>query len=90
MLKKLKYNFIYHKRPDLARGCTHQNILIILKLEGIEFQDQLKLVKTISPNFDPIKNEWQFKVVFKTGPSPPGSELIKKEIDIRPAMDTVE
>jgi len=89
-LKKLKYNFIYHRRPDLARGCTLQHILTILKLEGIEFQDQLELVKTISPNFDPIKNEWQFKVVFKTGSSPPGSELINKRIDIRSVMDTVE
>jgi len=62
----------------MARGCTLQHILTILKLEGIDFQDQLELVKTISPNFDPIKTNGNSKQCSRQARVQPGSELIKK------------
>ena len=67
LVKKLKYNFIYQRRPDFAKGVTSQHVMQILNSQGIEFEDQLDLVKTIVPNFDPIANQWTFKVVFKCG-----------------------
>jgi hypothetical protein len=63
--RKLNYNFLYHKRPQLAKALTEKHILQILKASGLTFEDEIDLVKTISPNFDPLLNQWTFQCVFK-------------------------
>ena len=67
LVKKLKYNFKYQRRPDVAKAVTADHVRSILKNHVIEFEDQLDLVKTISPNYDPVGNTWRFTVVFKSG-----------------------
>jgi len=64
LLKKLKYNLIYNKQNRLARACRREHILQILKHNGITTEDQLELVKTISPNFDPLGKKWRYTVVY--------------------------
>lgn len=67
LAKKLQYNFKYQRRPEFAKGVTTQHVMHILKNQGIEYEDQLDLVKTITPCHDPITQQWNFKVVFKSG-----------------------
>lgn len=64
LLKKLKYNLIYNKQNSLARACRREHVVQILKHNGITTEDQLQLVKTISPNFDPVSKKWRYNVVY--------------------------
>lgn len=66
LVRKLKYNLKYQRRPKLAKGVSRGHVLQILKHNGIEYDDQLDSVKTISPSFDPSANQWDFNVVFNT------------------------
>ena len=67
LVKKLKYNLIYNKQSKMARACTRTHVIKILSSQGVADPEQLNFVKTISPNFDPISNQWRYKVVFHTG-----------------------
>ena len=66
LTRKLQYNFKYQRRPELAKAVTSKHVLQILMNQGIEYDDQLEMVKTISPSFDPLLQNWDFRVVFKT------------------------
>ena len=62
---KLKSNFKYQGRRDLAKAVTTEHVNAILSNHGIK--DQVNVVKTISSNFDPVARAWLFTVVFKGG-----------------------
>jgi len=67
LVKKLKYNFIYQQRRDLAKGVRTQHVLQVLKAHGIVYESQLDLVKTIVPNYDLVNKSWRLKVVYRSG-----------------------
>jgi hypothetical protein len=64
--RKLYYNFLYHKRPQMAKALTVKHVLKILTINGLTSINELDLVKTISPNFDPLLKRWTFRCVFKS------------------------
>eukprot|EP00514_Thraustochytrium_sp_LLF1b_P001014 CAMPEP_0184525424 /NCGR_PEP_ID=MMETSP0198_2-20121128/10089_1 /TAXON_ID=1112570 /ORGANISM="Thraustochytrium sp., Strain LLF1b" /LENGTH=183 /DNA_ID=CAMNT_0026916879 /DNA_START=202 /DNA_END=754 /DNA_ORIENTATION=- len=64
---KLKYNLVYHKQNRLARACRREHVAEILQQNGITTEAQLRLVKTISPNFDPVGSKWRYNVVYHVG-----------------------
>jgi hypothetical protein len=79
LVAKLKNNLIYHRRGDMARAVSRDHVIDIIKQEGLLYAIQLQLIKTISPNYDLIKQRWTFKVVFKTGSSPKAQNKHKVE-----------
>jgi len=67
LVKKLKSNFTYKRQTRIAKAVKEEHVRAILKNQGIEFEDQLNFVKTISPNYDPMSEKWTYTVVFKSG-----------------------
>lgn len=65
LAKRLKYNFVYQKRSDLAKLVTHQQVLEILKENDIVYEQQLDTVKTIAAKYDAKQEAWMYKVVLK-------------------------
>ena len=66
LVKKLKYNFVYKQRRDLAKDVSNQHVLQALKTHDIVYEAQLDQVKTIVPIYDPVNKRWLLKLVYKS------------------------
>jgi len=64
--RRLYHNFMYNKESLMAQNLNEDHVRQILQHFDIPESDATK-IKTISPNFDLIKDQWDYKVVFKKG-----------------------
>ncbi len=65
LLAKLKQNLKYQNKKDLAKATTLNHVNEILVAHGLMDQEARSTVKTIKANFDPVKEQWFFSVIFK-------------------------
>jgi len=64
--RRLYHNCMYNKESLMALNLNEDHFRHILQHFNIPESDATK-IKTISPNFDPIKEQWNYRVVFKKG-----------------------